>query len=442
MCTYKIPGNNLRGGKTMIDNVYVLVYLITNILDAFVVMNIMRTFFKTEGVYISTELCLLLIRFIVSSLVYLFAPYPLITMMVTVLTTFLITFSYSSRVLKKILVTIFTYMYMFACELIVAAIVGISNFSPILKSEQGNMFCFIMSELLAIIFITFLKNLKNSKNNFKVSWTFFCISLLVSIITIYLEIQIFMQENISNTTYALSMTSVLILNFTIFYLYDSISKSFHDKIKSEIEKHKIIYYRNEVKLIHENSEALKQFRHDVKNRLIVLKHMIEDNKTDEAVNYISLLTDQISNITLFSETGNLAIDSIINYKLTQALHLGIKTDAEIILPKQLHICEDDFVVILGNLLDNAIEAASKMEDEKYVNLSIRYQPSNLIILLRNSFDGKVNVKNDVFDTTKSNRQLHGIGLRSIESTIQKYHGEMLVEYNDREFYTKMILITG
>lgn len=424
----------------MVDNVYVLVYFITNIFDAFVVMNIMRTFFKKEDINIRTELILLIIRFIVASLIYLFAPYPLITIIVSILTTFLITFSYKSKVLKKIMVTIFTYVYMFTCELIVASITGISDFSPILKSEQGNIFCLIMSELLAIIFITLLKNLKNSKNNFKVSWTFFFIALLVSIITIYLEIQIFMQDNISKTTYALSMISVLILNFTIFYLYDSISKSFNDKIRSEIEKREIIYYQNQAKLIYENSESLKQFRHDVKNHLIVIKNMIEQNKTDEAIKYISLLTDKISNIMLFSETGNLAIDSILNYKLTQAFELGIKIKSDIILPKQLEICEDDFVVIFGNLLDNAIEATGKTETEKYINLIIRYNSGNIIILLKNSFNGKLNVKNNVLDTTKSDKQLHGIGLRSIESTIQKYNGEMLVEHNDKEFCTKIILV--
>lgn len=424
----------------MIDNVYILVHFITNIFDAFVVMNIMRTFFKKEDINIRTELILFIIRFIVASLIYLFAPYPLITIIVSILTTFLITFSYKSKVLKKIMVTIFTYVYMFTCELIVASITGISNFSPILKSEQGNIFCLIMSELLAIIFITLLKNLKNSKNNFKVSWTFFFVALLVSIITIYLEIQIFMQDNISKTTYALSMISVLILNFTIFYLYDSISKSFNDKIKSEIEKREIIYYQNQAKLIYENSKSLKQFRHDVKNRLIVIKNMIEQNKTDEAIKYISLLTDKISNIMLFSETGNLAIDSILNYKLTQAFELGIKIESDIILPKQLKICEDDFVVILGNLLDNAIEATGKTETEKYINLIIRYNSGNIIILLKNSFNGKLNVKNNVLYTTKSDKQLHGIGLRSIESTIQKYNGEMLVEHNDKEFCTKIILV--
>ena len=142
----------------------------------------------------------------------------------------------------------------------------------------------------------------------------------------------------------------------------------------------------------------------------------------------------------YSQTGILSLDSIINYKLTQAKQSDITVSCEIIVPDDLKIAADDFVTIIGNLLDNAIEAAEKIQDDKYISLNIRYSKGTLFITVKNSFDGTLNIKNNQFETTKKDTMLHGIGLQSIEAAIHKYNGELLTSHSDTEFIAKTILV--
>ena len=178
----------------------------------------------------------------------------------------------------------------------------------------------------------------------------------------------------------------------------------------------------------------------MKNHMIAISELSKKHGNTDITDYISALSGKIVRAEEYSQTGILSLDSIINYKLTQAKQSGIKVSCEITVPYDLKIASDDFVTIIGNLLDNAIEAVEKIQDDKYIFLNIRYTKGTLFITVKNSFDGILNIKNNQFQTTKSDTVLHGIGLQSIESTIHKYNGELLTIHSDTEFVTKIIMI--
>lgn len=272
------------------------------------------------------------------------------------------------------------------------------------------------------------------------SWGFFFAALFVSAITVYLEIQIFKQENISDLTYALSMICVLLLNFTVFYLYDSLSKSFKDKMQSELAKLETMYYHAQAEMICNNAEELKRFRHDIKNRIIAVEQLLIQGNNNKAAEYLTDITDKLTNIMSYSETGNIVIDSILNYKLTQAFQEGIKIDRRIVIPKDISVDDDDIIVILGNILDNAIEAAAKCENERYIRLNIRYDKGTLLISLKNNYDGNICKSNSKIKTTKSNHEMHGIGLKSVELIVQKYYGKIEINHNEKEFEITIMLL--
>ena len=96
---------------------------------------------------------------------------------------------------------------------------------------------------------------------------------------------------------------------------------------------------------------------------------------------------------------------------------------------------------MGNLLDNAIEATSKLNDNKYIKLHIKYNKGTVFIAVKNSFDGKLNIVGNEYKTTKDSDSLHGIGMKSIETTIKQYNGEMKVSHTNNEFLVKIILFS-
>ena len=421
-------------------SLYTVVYLFTNAFNTYVTYSFMKVFFKENYLYRKAAINFYALFYIITSCVYIFFPSFLMNIISSLGATFLITLSYKSKLSKKIIVTVLNYLTFFICEAIVACIIGVSNISPLQNTYFGNSFSLVVVEILAFIFVKIIGKFKNLNCDTPMPWTFMITIILVPLISIFFEIQLFMQENISDIIYALSLICVLILNFIIFYIYDSNTKAFNEKIKTEMIKQEIEYYHKQAELIQKNSEEIKHLRHDMKNHMIAIKELSKNKETDKVLEYISTLSDKLEPSYVFSATGIIEIDSVLNYKLTQAEKKGIDITSEIIIPNDLKIQSNDFVTILGNLIDNAIEAASKLSDNKYIKINIKYSKGTILIAIKNSYDGKLNMLNNEYITTKDDPELHGIGIKSVETAIKKYDGDMIINHTDDEFYTKVLLI--
>ena len=138
-------------------------------------------------------------------------------------------------------------------------------------------------------------------------------------------------------------------------------------------------------------------------------------------------------------TGNLIIDSILNSKLSEAVEKDISVSVHVMLPADVKIETDDMVVILGNVLDNAIEACEQIPTDKRLELMLKYEDGCIIVSVRNSFDGNMNRKGDVFVSLKSDKSLHGIGLQSVRHTVEKHNGEMQISTTKNIFSVDAIL---
>jgi sensor histidine kinase regulating citrate/malate metabolism len=141
----------------------------------------------------------------------------------------------------------------------------------------------------------------------------------------------------------------------------------------------------------------------------------------------------------FSTTGNLAVDSIVNYKLQKIVGQDVEIETEIAVPEELSIEVADVVSLIGNLLDNALQALEYVSQEKYLYLKIMYSESRLLIRVRNRHANQVQYENGEIVTTKSNRKEHGFGLKSIRAVAEHYQGLVKVEHDKTYFTTDVLL---
>jgi sensor histidine kinase regulating citrate/malate metabolism len=167
--------------------------------------------------------------------------------------------------------------------------------------------------------------------------------------------------------------------------------------------------------------------------------MINKNEQERVLEYTKQIESKLEQTAAYSMTGNIAIDSIINYKLTQAKERKVDVDVEIVLPENIAVKEDDIIVILGNILDNAIEAVELLEKDKFINLTVGYEKGVMFIHIKNSYDSLVNVSGGKLLTRKKEKNMHGIGLQSVNNVIEKYNGLMELEYSDSEFSVDILL---
>lgn len=418
-----------------------IVYLFINAFDTYLMYLFMRLFFKNDFISKKAAVFVYSLYYVVSTLVYALFSFVFLNMISSIIVTFIVTLCYRSKISKKIIVTLLNYATMNICEGVVAAAIGLGGVDVFEISHYGDSFCPIAVALLDFAVIKIIGKFQNLNSNAPIPHTFSIIAILVPCVSVLFEILLFMQKNVSDLVYALSLICVIILNFTIFYLYDSFTKAFDEKIQMEMIKQEIEYYHKQADLIQESSEGIKQIRHDMKNHIIVIEELAKIQDNDKILDYISNLYDKLGQAKVFSDTGIIAIDSVLNYKLTQAEKKGIDVTSEITIPNNLEFQSNDFVAILGNLLDNAIEATSKLNDNKYIKLHIKYNKGTVFIAVKNSFDGKLNIVGNEYKTTKDSDSLHGIGMKSIETTIKQYNGEMKVSHTNNEFFVKIIIFS-
>lgn len=224
-----------------------------------------------------------------------------------------------------------------------------------------------------------------------------------------------------------------IVMFKVYVMYQE-----QNQMKQEAMNQLEIYDRQ----IHEKQKVMDEVRktkHDMKNNMIYLQNLLKANP-EEAEKYLEKFIGKTTKKTdEFSKSGNFSIDSMLNYKNMIAKSKGLSLILEEQTPINLPYENSDLCVILGNLLDNAIEAAENSEN-KEIDVRIVYVKNKLKITVKNYYTGKI--KKDTggnFISTKSDTKNHGIGLQSVTRIVDAYGGVMEVRTDHSVFQVDIII---
>lgn len=254
----------------------------------------------------------------------------------------------------------------------------------------------------------------------------------------YFEFEIFtnilLNCDISKTIYILLFRlTVGIINTCFVILFLKLTRKFFVKVNDNIKCNNefINHFKKHV-------DDIKSIKHDFANHIISLNALITSKSYDDLLRYIKKMHSKVQIITeKFIITGNLIIDTIINNKLSEAFKNDIRVKTNIFVPEALNIDEFDLVVVLGNVIDNAIEASCKLEEgERVIKIWISYNiKGTLVISVTNNY----NVEEfDKFETTKKNRISHGIGLKNVIDVIKSNNGFFEIYRGDRTFEVKIM----
>lgn len=231
-----------------------------------------------------------------------------------------------------------------------------------------------------------------------------------------------------------------------------------DEYRNNILNEQIVIYRNEIATKNRYNQKIKSIEHDINNHIISIRNMISDNRNNEAVRYIDEVFNILNNHDNILDTGNIEIDSIMNTKLDEMASYGITYCHNIMIPCGMNINAMSIVIILGNLLDNSIEAVKKTKkSEEYqkvqnedINIEIIYDRGTLNINVSNiTYRNKENLFYNIeynglslpsgFNTSKDNADKHGIGISNIIHIVQQNNGLMSMSRKNGIFTTKITL---
>ena len=217
--------------------------------------------------------------------------------------------------------------------------------------------------------------------------------------------------------------SMLFLELCVFSLYETMAADAKKIREKEIYRQQTYAYQNQLDVIMESQNRIRALRHDSKNHILALKALLQKKDWEEADRYLDAMQDFMGNPKEYASTGNEAVDSLLNYKLQKAGSLLHKVEVNIAIPEKLILQSFDLNVVLGNLLDNAIEAAGRTR-EKELRLTMKLEKGVLFLDLRNSCQGIADGRVQHLETTKKDRAEHGMGLGNVRRIVEKHHGDM------------------
>lgn len=181
----------------------------------------------------------------------------------------------------------------------------------------------------------------------------------------------------------------------------------------------------EVRSIH---KEMRGYKHDFHHHLQTLKGQLETGEIDRALAYIEQLDNQLMNVDNLLKTGNVSLDAILSAKIAQAKVDSITVTVKANVPDSLTISDVELSIIIGNLLDNAIEACRSVESNRFIRIYISMKGKMLYFSMLNSSGEKKKKTGSLFATQKEG--MHGFGLRRAEAILEKHGG--WVKYNSED----------
>lgn len=205
-------------------------------------------------------------------------------------------------------------------------------------------------------------------------------------------------------------------------------------VRSDMELETIQYQRSYYQELENNQQTVRRMRHDMKNHLGVVETLLRDGKYEMAHKYLHDLDQEFTSHTrIYCEDP--VINAVLNVKFQKAETEKIACQYQVDIKGQLPLEDIELCTLLANTLDNAIEASIKITDvrKRKISLKVRCMNGNISCEIMNAKNNQIIEKNGLFETDKSDRCSHGLGLRSVKQIVNKHNGEIKIEYTDDIF---------
>jgi sensor histidine kinase YesM len=362
---------------------------------------------------------------------------------ITLLMFIIIYIFYKDSIIKLVEIFVGLLLLMLAMEGITVSVLSITLNKPTSVLISNIMYKFIVmiiAKLSTFLILEIILTKYKSRRDYKIkkSLIIYIIFLFIINIVIMVSVVFIITTNNQGTQYGgyiiLGLSTVNILSLLI---YESIliesRKYWEIQLKNNQYEMQSKYYDE----INQATVKLKSLRHDMANHLGNIKGLVVYKEYDELEEYLNKLLYNIEEIDEIIITKYPSISALLNRKYTLAEQNNVNCTINVKNIDNLYIDDVDLCIILGNLLDNAIEANLNIKNEnRYIKLDVYNKENYLIIECVNS----IKLSNNIYlKTTKKNKDIHGIGLKNVRDIVEKYYGKLDIECVKDYFKIKAVL---
>lgn len=249
------------------------------------------------------------------------------------------------------------------------------------------------------------------------------------------------QFNGTISLLAMMVVSVLLIMIFIFlfFLENSIEKE--ASMKAQIEQQQADYQKHRLQEVEREQTYIRKMRHEMKNLLAVIEAFAEKEDYEGILALVRERQQQLAPSQNRVKTGNIAVDTILNYKIPKADMFGITMQMNLNIPTKMNVEDIVLCGVLGNAIDNAVEASKKItQDKRHITVNMKVEKRNLFIEVVNAYDGFIMTgKKGEILTRKGEVSNHGFGLPVIRQLIEKCNGNLDISWNDSQFFLRILI---
>ncbi len=347
---------------------------------------------------------------------------------------------FRKKLIKLLVLSITALLIIVIIDSIVVSIVSFSLKIPTSEIYQEfslyRLLAIISSKTILVLTIIIINKLLVKKRPLQRKYLFilFGVTTIMFLITVLITFMEIKHKTANSAISILFFAVMLILLMVIFFGTFKLTEYYENQ-----EKLKLITLKNHVleQSMNETEQTFmlwKKSMHDYKHNIANLMSLANDNDINGIKKHLQNENELLNKKLFYYKTGNDTVDTILNIKQRTAENQGIVFIINAEIPDNSNIENAHFASILGNLLDNAIEASAK-EETPFIEVKIKQVKSYLMIVISNKCT-KVNTE---LKTTKSDKHLHGIGLSSVKQTVKGYKGTFATECKDNVFNAEIMI---
>lgn len=231
----------------------------------------------------------------------------------------------------------------------------------------------------------------------------------------------------------------LITSLGCCYLCTYIAKNAQNEMELKTWQYQSVYYQE----LENSQETVRQIRHDIRNHLNVIGTFIKNENYAEATDYLEHLDLEFTTVNRIYCTNHI-VNAVLNAKMQKARMSEIACSYQVDLNETPVMDDIDLCSLLANTLDNAIEACKKIicTADRKIDLKMRCFNGFFSYEIKNSKTNNTQEKNGQFKTDKKDKALHGIGLKSVRQIVEKYQGDIKIQYDEEHFCMTVMIQRG
>lgn len=266
-----------------------------------------------------------------------------------------------------------------------------------------------------------------------VKFLFFPLFSIGTIIALINNVEFIFNTKLEKLAWILAFGLVCMNIYVFYFIQDIAKKEFILREKSIFEleaKNKLHLYES----ISENVQKQRELSHEFKNQIACMQALCKNRQYADLEYYLQQINEQILHDLDYIDTNHAFINAVLNVKYHEAVDKGILIICKINDLSSVCIGASDVVLLLSNLLNNAIEACEKYSGEKVIKIKFVNEIEYLVLSVKNTYNGDLKQNGNIFCTTKKqNKKSHGIGIKNVIKVIEKYNGYYVIENSSNEF---------